>query len=134
MKFVAPLSDTEIQTLTDMQRFHPSSRARRRAPGILLRNQGFALRRIAAVYRVSRYAVSSWIDRWHQAGLVGLYDSPRSGRPVCLTFEEQQKVEQYLHEHPREFKQVVQRLEQDTNKRVSTKTIKRLIKARKSVV
>jgi transposase len=133
MKFVAPLSDTEIQTLTDMQRFHPSSRARMRAHGILLSHQGFALRRIAAVYRVSRYAVSSWIDRWHQAGLVGLYDGPRSGRPMCLTFEEQQKVEQYLHDHPRELKQVVQQLEQDTTKRVSTKTIKRLIKKKRYV-
>jgi len=63
MKCVAPLSDTAIQTLTDMQRLHPSSRARRRAHGILLSHQGFALRRMAAVYRVSRYAVSSWIDR-----------------------------------------------------------------------
>jgi transposase len=133
MKFVAPLHDTEIQTLTDMQRFHPSSRARMRAPGILLSHQGFALRRIAAVYQVSRYAVSAWIDRWHQDGLVGLYDRPRSGRPMCLTCAEQQKVEQYLHDHPRELKQVVHQLEQDTHKRVSVKTIKRLIKKKRYV-
>ena len=102
MKFVAPLSETESQTLTDMQRFHPASRARMRAHGILLSHQGFALRRIAAVYRVSRDAVSSWIDRWPHAGLVGLYDHPRSGRPGCLTSEEPQKVAQSLHAHPRE--------------------------------
>ena len=72
MKFVAPLNDVEIQTLTDMHRFHPSRRARMRAHGILLSHQGFSMRRIADIYQVSRYAVSAWIERWHSAGLVGL--------------------------------------------------------------
>jgi transposase len=102
MKFVPPLSDPEMHTLTDMQRFHPSRRARMRAHGILLSHQGFSMPRIATVYQVSRYAVSAWLDRWQRAGLVGLYDHPRPGRPLRLTTEEQQKVEQYLQEHPKE--------------------------------
>ena len=57
MKFVAPLNDVEIQTLTDMHRFHPSRRARMRAHSILLSHQGCSLRRIADIYQVSRYAV-----------------------------------------------------------------------------
>jgi transposase len=133
MKYVAPLSDTEIQTLTDMQHFHPSRRARMRAHGLLLSHQGFAMRRIAAVYQVSRYAVAEWIERWQSAGLVGLYDHPRSGRPPRLTPEEQHKVDQYLQEHPKDLKQVVHVLEQETHKRVSTKTIKRLIKKNRYV-
>jgi transposase len=128
MKCVAPLTDTEIQTLTDMHHGHPSRRARMRAHGILLSHQGFSMRRIAAVYQVSRYAVSEWMKRWQSAGLVGLYDHPRSGRPPILTRDEQQKVIQHLQEHPKDLKQVVHVLEQETHKRVSTKTIKRLIK------
>ena len=133
MKCVAPLSDTEIQTLTDMQRFHPSRRARMRAHGLLLSHQGLAMRRIAAIYRVSRYAVAEWLERWPSAGLVGLYDRPRSGRPPSLTPDEQHKVDQYLQEHPKDLKQVVHLLEQETHKRVSTKTIKRLIKKNRYV-
>ena len=133
MKCVAPLSDTEIQTLTDMQRFHPSRRARMRAHGLLLSHQGLAMRRIAAIYRVSRYAVAEWLERWQSAGLVGLYDRPRSGRPPRLTPDEQHKVDQYLQEHPKDLKQVVHLLEQETHKRVSTKTIKRLIKKNRYV-
>jgi len=127
MKFVAPLSDPEIQTLTDMHRLHPSRRARMRAHSVLLSHQGFSLRHIADIYQVSRYAVSAWLERWQKAGLVGLYDHPRSGRPPRLTREEPHKVDQYLQEHPKDLKQVVHRLAQDTNKQVSTKTIKRLI-------
>ena len=133
MQCVAPLSDTEIQTLTDMQHFHPSRRARMRAHGLLLSHQGFSMRRIAAVYQVSRYAVAEWIERWQSAGLVGLYDPPRSGRPPSLTPDEQHKVDQYLQEHPKDLKQVVHLLEQETHKRVSTKTIKRLIKKNRYV-
>src|SRR2546427_408371 len=133
MKWVAPISDTEIQTLTDMQRFHPSRRARMRAHGLLLSHQGFSLRRIAAVYQVSRYAVAEWLERWQSAGLVGLYDQPRSGRPPSLTPEEQHKVDQYLQEHPKDLKQVAHLLEQDSQKRVRTKTLKRLIKKHRYV-
>ena len=133
MKVVAPLNDMEIQTLTDMHRFHPSRRARMRAHGILLSHQGWAMGRIAAVYQVSRYAVSEWIERWHSAGLVGLYDHPRSGRPPSLTPDEQPKVDQYLQDHPKDLKQVVHVLEQETSKRVSTKTLKRLIKKHRYV-
>jgi transposase len=133
MKFVAPLNDVEIHTLIDMHRFHPSRRARMRAHGILLSHQGFSLRHIADIYQVSRYAVSAWIERWHSAGLVGLYDHPRSGRPPRLTAEEQHKVDQYLQEHPKDLKQVAHLLEQETTKRVSPKTIKRLIKKHRYV-
>ena len=133
MKFVAPLNDMEIQTLTDMHRFHPCRRARMRAHGILRSHQGWAMGRIAAVYQVSRYAVSEWIERWHSAGLVGLYDHPRSGRPPSLTPDEQHKVDQYLQDHPKDLKQVVHVLEQETTKRVSTKTLKRLIKKHRYV-
>jgi transposase len=133
VKFVAPLNDTEIQTLTDMHRFHPSRRARMRAHSILLSHQGFSMRRIAAVYQVSRYAVAEWMERWQSTGLVGLYDHPRPGRPPILTADEQHKVEQHLQEHPKDLKQVVHLLEQETNKRVSTKTIKRLIKKNRDV-
>jgi transposase len=133
MKFVPPLSDPEIHTLTDMQRFHSSRRARLRAHGLLLSHQGFAICRIAAVSRVARYAVSAWIDRWQNAGVVGLDDQPRSGRPPRLTPEEQHQVEPDLQEHPKELKHVVPLLEQDTHKRVSTKTMKRLIKKKRYV-
>ncbi len=133
MPWVAPLSDMEIPTLTDMPHLHPSRRARMRAHGLLLSHQGFSMRRIAAGSQGSRYAVAEWLERWQSAGLVGLYDHPRSGRPPRLTPEEPPKVDQYLQEHPKDLKQVVHLLEQATQKRVRTKTINRLIKKNRYV-
>jgi transposase len=128
MKYVAPLRDDEIQTLQDMHRYHPARRARMRAHSLLLSHQGFSIPHIARFYQVDRRSVSTWIDRWQTMGLVGLYDQPGGGRRPLLNDEEQQKVHAYLAQYPKDVKKVVQALEQETTKRVSTKTIKRLIK------
>ena len=45
----------------------------------------------------------------------------------------QEKVQQYLQDSPKDLKKVVHQLEQETKKRVSTKTIKRLIKKNRYV-
>jgi transposase len=95
---------------------------------LLLSHQGVSIPDMARFYHVDRRSVSTWIDRWQTRGLVGLSDKPGSGRRPLLNDEEQQKVHDYLHQYPKDLKKVVQALEQETAKRVSTKTIKRLIK------
>jgi len=133
MKYVAPLTDVEIQTLHAMHRYHPSRRARMRAHGLLLSHQGVSMPQIACMYQVDYRSVSSWIDQWQTRGLVGLYDQPGAGRRPILSLDEQQKVQQYLQDSPKDLKKVVHQLEQETGKRVSTKTIKRLIKKNRYV-
>src|SRR4029450_6426094 len=128
MKYVAPLRDDEIQTLHDMHRYHPARRARIRAHSLLLSHQGFSIPHIARFYQVDRRSVSTWIDRWQTRGLGGVYDQPGSGRRPRLNDAEQQKVHAYLRQYPKDIKKVVQALEQETTKRVSTTTIKRFIK------
>src|SRR5215467_5956442 len=127
MKYVAPLTEVEIQTLYEMHRYHPSRRARMRAHSLLLSHQGIAMPQIACIYQVDYRSVSSWIDQWQTRGVVGLYDRPGAGRRPILSLDEQQKVQQYLQDSPKDFKKVVHQLEQETGKHVSTKTIKRLI-------
>ena len=128
MKYVTPLSDAEITTLQQMHAHHPSRRARMRAHSLLLSHERYTIPHIARLYQVDQRRVSAWIDRWQTWGLVGLYDRPRSGRPPIFTAEEQQKVYAYLDDSPKDVKKVVEAMEQTTQKRVSTKTIKRLSK------
>jgi transposase len=115
MKYITPLTEVEIQTLQDMHRSHPSRRTRMRAHSLLLSHQGFSIPRITQIYQVDRRSVSSWIDRWLTQGLVGLYDQPGAGRRPTLSADEQQKVQQYLQQYPKDFKQVVHKLEQETS-------------------
>jgi transposase len=79
---LAPLTEIEMQTLHEMHNYHPIRRARMRAHSILLSHQGSSIPQIARVYEVDRRSVSIWLDRWQQAGLVGLYDqSPIRAAP-----------------------------------------------------
>src|SRR5215813_3999306 len=128
MKYVTPLNDAEIETLQQMHAYHPSRRARMRAHSLLLSHQHYSIPHIARIYQVDPRRVSAWIERWQAWGLVGLYDRPRSGRPAILNAEEQQHVYEYLDASPKDVRKVVEAIEQKTSKRVSTKTIKRLIK------
>jgi transposase len=125
---VTPLNEPEIQTLYEMHRYRPSSRARMRAHSLLLSHQGVSIPHIARISQVDRRSVSTWIDHWQTKGLVGFYDQPGAGRRPLLSVDEQHKVHQYLQQYPKDLKRVVHQLEQESHTRVSTKTIKRFIK------
>ena len=128
MKFVNPLTETELETLQQMHRFHPSRRARLRAHGIVLSHQRYKLDDMAQILQVSRRRLSTWIDRWHRFGLVGLYDQPRSGRPPIYSAQEQHQIDTYLQRHPQNIKRMIEDMAHDTQKRVGPKTMKRYIK------
>jgi hypothetical protein len=68
MKYVAPLTAVEIQTLHEMHRYHLSRRARMRAHSLLLSHQGVSMPPIARLYQGDYRSVSSWIDPWQTRG------------------------------------------------------------------
>ena len=53
----------------------------RRARIVLRAADGEPLDRIARELGVQRNVVRTWVDRYREAGLAGLQDRPRSGRP-----------------------------------------------------
>jgi transposase len=80
------------------------------------------------IFDVERLTIYHWFDAWERHHFAGLYDHTKCGRPPKLTETEQEKAHQYIAQHPQNMKQVVHLIEQETSKRVSTKTIKRLLK------
>jgi transposase len=53
----------------------------RRGRIVLLAADGVPLDRIAREVGVRRTVVRTWVDRYRAAGLAGLQDRPRPGRP-----------------------------------------------------
>ena len=53
----------------------------RRARIVLRAAEGVPLDRIARELGVQRNVVRTWVDRYREAGLAGLQDRPRPGRP-----------------------------------------------------
>jgi hypothetical protein len=80
------------------------------------------------IFDVDRLTIYHWLDAWETRHFAGLYDHKGRGRHPKLTREEQEKAHQYIEQYPQDMKKVVYLIEQETSKRVSTKTIKRLLK------
>ena len=128
MRFIQNLSPETRSLLHRIYKESQHHRVRQRAHGILLSSQGINTTALMAIFSVDRITISNWFDAWESHHFAGLYDKKRCGRPPKLTEEEQHKAQHYLEQHPRDVKKVVYLIEQETSKRVSTKTIKRLVK------
>lgn len=107
MRFVQPLIESEEVELRAIFHHDDSHRVRRRAHTILLSTEGFAIDEIARIYQTSRETVSSTFDRWEKAGVDGLHDSDRSGRPTKLTQEEAAEAVECLKKEPRSIKKAL---------------------------
>jgi transposase len=125
MQNVSPDTRNLLHRLYKESQYH---RVRQRAHCILLSSQGIHTTALMTILSVDRITIYNWFDAWEAHRFAGLYDKKRCGRPPKLTEEEQHKAQHYLEQHPRDVKKVVYMIEQETSKRVSTKTIKRLVK------
>lgn len=130
MKFIAPLSEAERQTLENAHRNHPQFRVRCRAQALLLNGMGYPIVQLQHIFEVGRDTVSIWIDRWESNGIVGIFDEVRSGRPPIFTLEEQQKLQIYVNENPHQLKEAATRLQDEIGKVASLYTYKRCLKKR----
>jgi transposase len=128
MKYVNSLNDTESATLRSAHKNHPSARVRTRSQIILLSNQGYYVKEIAAICQMTRQAVSDVIDRWEQSGLIGLYDKPRPGQPRKLTPEDEEFILYIINQDPRSLNPAMAALEDQRGKKVSRATVIRVLK------
>ena len=128
MKFAQPIPEEVRVTLTEMYMNHPTFRCRQRAQAILLSVRGFTIEALWSILDVRRDAISGWIDRWEEEGLLGLYDRPRAGRPRIYTEVEVNLLKTLVDEEPRQIKTARIQLADMTQKTASTSTLKRLLK------
>jgi transposase len=128
MRFIHNLSPETQQLLRRCYKESQHHRVRQRAHCILLSFSGKTTTELMHIFAVERLTIYHWFDAWEQRRFAGLYDHGKCGRPPKLTEAEQEQARQYIAQHPRNMKKVVHLIEQETSKRVSTKTIKRLLK------
>ena len=89
MKCVSPLSDTDLQVLSDAYIQGEKPALRRRAHAILLSNKGYTINQISDILAIRRGAVSIWLKAWKTDGLNGLTAKSQSGRPAI--YDEQDR-------------------------------------------
>ena len=128
MKYVSPLTEQDIERLNCVYKTHLNHRVRQRSHAILLSHQGYKIPGISRLLGSHRDRISTWIDRWHREGITGLYDQPRSGRPMIYTSKELDYFKQALDKHPQQIGLAQADLEDFTGKRSSQGTLKRALK------
>jgi transposase len=128
MRFIHDLSPETQSLLRRCYKESQHHRVRQRAHCILLSLFGKTTTDLMHIFAVERLTISHWFDAWETHRFAGLYDHKGRGRPPKLTIPEQEQAQQYIEQYPQDMKKVVHLLEQETSKRVSTKTLQRLLK------
>ena len=125
---IRALTEEELKALQEMYRQHENFRCRQRAQAILLSEKGYCINEIADILDVDRDSVSIWFTRFEEEGMTGLDDRERTGRPTIYTEDELNGFKAFLDEDPRSLNKAKAQLEQQTGKRSSRETLKRVLK------
>jgi hypothetical protein len=123
---VFPDTQRLLQRLYQQSRHH---QVRQRAHCILLRTQGYRISQLMEIFLVSRKTLYNWFNAWETQGLVGLYNRSGRGRKPTFNGEQIEQIRAWTQQYPRQLKQVVHKVQQQWDITVSTKTIKRVLKA-----
>jgi transposase len=128
LKYLQSLSAVEINTITSLYKNGLVHRIRQRAHIILMRNKRFSINDISKIVDLDRDTVSKDIYNWESKGLSGLYDRKRSGRPSIFSLKEEIEILKKIEENPKNLKKVTAEIIEETGKKSSIKTVKRIIK------
>jgi transposase len=123
---VFPDTQRLLQRLYRQSRHH---QVRQRAHCILLRTQGYRISQLMEIFLVSRKTIYNWFNAWETQGVVGLYNRSGRGRKPTFNREQIEQIRAWTQQYPRQLKQVVHKVQQQWDITVSTKTIKRVLKA-----
>ena len=97
----------------------------------MLSNQGNSIDEISAIYAVRRNSVSNWFNRYDSEGIDGLHTAKGKGRAPIVRIDnisEITQIEKWVKEHAQNLKPVLVKIENNLNKKMSKKTLKRLLK------
>jgi transposase len=114
-------------------------RLRTRTQMILLAvEQYMTAPQIGQIVRKNEQTVRRWIKRFNAEGLTGLADAPRPGAPTRITPEYRQRLLHIVRQRPRALEQpyslwtlarLADFMAEETGLRVSTETVRRVLKA-----
>lgn len=128
MRFMRELSPETQRLRRRCSQESQHHRVRQRAHCILLSGEGKTTKERMPIFAVARLTISHWFKAWERRHFAGLYDHAGRGRPHKLTAAEQEQAHQYMAQPPQNLQKVAQLIAQETANRVSTQTLKRLLK------
>lgn len=127
-KFIQ-LEESEKITLQEGHKNGKTKPFQERCHCLLLSSEGYEVKKLAGIFRVSEISVYSWFRRWEKGGIVGLRDKSGRGRKPILMAEDLPQIKKQVQENAQRLKIARQKLKAELGREFSTKTLKRFLKS-----
>ncbi len=102
-RFIRTLTKIEGQEIEQLFRRGPNNRVRKRAQAIRLSAMGYTVTQIVEILGCNRQSIHNWFDLFEAQGYQGIYDKPRSGRPVIATVDYRMRLVEAIKTNPRKM-------------------------------
>ncbi len=102
-RFIRTLTKIEGQEIEQLFRRGPNNRVRKRAQAIRLSAMGYTVTQIVEILGCNRQSIHNWFDLFEAQGCQGIYDKPRSGRPVIATVDYRTRLVEAIKTNPRKM-------------------------------
>jgi len=127
-KFIE-LTEVEKITLQEGEKNGKAPTLRQRCHCLRLSSEGYAVKELASIFRVSEISIYSWFKRWETGGIVGLRDKQGRGRKPILQAEDLAVIKEKVQENAQRLKIARSILKEELGREFSTKTLKRFLKS-----
>jgi len=127
-KFIK-LNEAEKITLQEGRKNGKTQPFEQRCHCLLLSSDGYEVKELAVIFRVSEITIYGWLKRWEAGGIVGLRDKAGRGRKPILKAEDLPQVKRRVQEKAQRLKVARQKLKEELGREFSAKTLKRFLKS-----
>ncbi len=127
-KFIK-LNEAEKITLQEGRKNGKTRLFQQRCDCLLLSSEGYEVKELARIFRVSEITVYGWFKRWQKSGIVGLRDKAGRGRKPILKAEDFPQVKACVQANAQQLKVARQKLKEELGRQFSAKTLKRFLKS-----
>lgn len=128
MRLIRDLNPETRKLLERISRMSNSPQVRDRAKCIILSAQGFTIKELIKIFRVSRKTIFNWLTRWEDQRILGLYNQKGRGRKPKLNSEQKAQVQQWVKAEPKALNKIRIKIYKVWKIDISKDTIKRIIK------
>ena len=127
-KFIE-LAEAEKLTLQEGHKNGKAKAFQERCHCLILSSEGYEVKELARIFRVSEISIYSWFKCWERSGIVGLRDKTGRGRKPILRAQDLAQIKQRVQENALRLKIVREKLKEELGREFSTKTLKRFLKS-----
>ena len=127
-KFIQ-LAEAEKVTLQDGHKNGKTKAFRTRCHCLVLSSEGYQVKGLAEIFRVSEISIYAWFKRWETGGIVALRDKEGRGRKPILQAQDLAQIKQTVQENAQRLKIARLLLKEELRREFSTKTLKRFLKS-----